>query len=102
MVEMFDLHTERGIALLVCCIAMAILGVFLIHGLISFVIINRRLRKMAQALEELGTMPLDEWETKWADYIQKGYIECNDPHKDDVEQDMKFFKEIREQLDNED
>jgi hypothetical protein len=47
-------------------------------------------------------MPLDEWETKWADYIQKGYIECNDPHKDDVEQDMKFFKEIREQLDNED
>jgi len=99
---MIDLHTSRGIALLVCCIAMAILGVWLIHGLISLVIINRRLRKMAQALAELDTMPLDEWETKWADYIHKGYIECDDPHKDDVEQDMKFFKEIREQLDKED
>lgn len=102
MADLFDLHTTRGIALVVSFIGIAILSVWLTHGLISLVIINRRLRKMAQALEELDTMPLDEWEAKWADYIHKGYIECDDPHKDDVEQDMKFFKEIREQLDKED
>jgi hypothetical protein len=27
MAELFDLHTARGIALLVCCIAMAILSI---------------------------------------------------------------------------
>ena len=102
MTELFDLHTSRGFALFVSFIGMAILGVWLIHGLISLVIINRRLRKIAQALEELGTMPLDEWEAKWADYIQKGYIECDDPHHDEVENDMKFFKEIREELDKKD
>jgi hypothetical protein len=102
MFELFDLHTARGFLLFVSFVVMAILGVMLIHGLISLVIINRRLRKMAQALEELGTMPLDEWEAKWADYIHKGYIECDDPHKDDVEQDMKFFKEIRDELNKED
>lgn len=102
MVELFDLHTARGIALLMVFIVIVILGVWLIYGLISLVIINRRLRKMAQALEELDTMPLDEWEAKWADYIQKGYIECDDPHHDEVEDDMKFFKEIRDELNKED
>ena len=102
MTELFNLHTARGIALMVCCIAMAILSVWLIYESISLVIINRQIRKLNQALEELGTMPLDEWGAKWADYIQKGYIECDDPYKDDVEQDMKFFKEIREQLNKED
>ena len=98
MAQLFDLHTARGIALFVSFIGMAILGVWLIHGLISLVIINRRLRKTAQALEQLGTMPLDEWEAKWADYIHKGYIECDDPHKDDVEADMKFFRDCRNEM----
>ena len=98
MAELFDLHTARGITLLVCCIAIAILSVWLIYGLISLVIINRRLRKMAQALEELDTMPLDEWEAKWANYIQKGYIECNDPHRQEVEEDMEFFHKELEEL----
>lgn len=70
--------------------------------MINLVIINRRIRKLKQALEELGTMPLDEWEAKWADYIQKKYEECDDPHHDEVEADMQYFKEIREQLDKED
>ena len=98
MTELFNLHTARGFALFVSFIGMAILGVLLIHGLISLVIINRRLRKMAQALEELGTMPLDEWEGKWADYIQKGYIECGDPHRQEIEEDMEFFHKELEEL----
>ena len=102
MAELFDLHTAKGIALLVCCIAMAILGVWLIYNLISLVIINRRLRKMAQALEELDTMPLDEWEAKWAEFVNKDYEKLNDPNHDEVVADMQYFKEIREQLDKED
>lgn len=98
MTELFDLHTSRGIALFVLFIGMVILGVWLIHGLICLVIINRRLRKMAQALEELDTMPLDEWEAKWADYIQKGYMECDDPHRQDIEEDMEFFHKELEEL----
>ena len=102
MVELFDLHTARGIALLVCCIWMAILGVWLIHGLISIVIINRRIHKLKQALEELGIIPLDEWEVKYAEFVNKEYEKLNDPNHDEVVADMRYFKEIREQLDKED
>lgn len=102
MVELFDLHTARGIAFLVCCIDMAILGVYLIYESINLVIINRRICKLKQALEELGTMPLDEWETKWSEFVNKGYEELNDPNHDEVEDDMKFFKEIRDELNKED
>ena len=97
MTELFDLHTSRVITLLVCCIAIAILSVWLIYEMISIVIIRRRIRKLAQALKELDTMPLDKWEAKWANYIQKGYIECNDPHRQEIEEDMEFFhKELAE------
>lgn len=98
MTELFNLHTARGIALLVSFIVMAILGVWLIYESINLVIINRRIRKLKQALEELGTMPLDEWEVKWADYIQKGYIECGDPHRQEIEEDMEFFHKELEEL----
>jgi len=99
---MIDLHTSRGIALLVCCIVMAIFSVSLIYNLIHLVIINRQIRKLEQALKELDTMPLDEWEAKWADYIQKGYIECGDPHRQEIEEDMEFFHKELEELKKDD
>ena len=98
---MIDLHTSRGIALLVCCIVMAIFSVSLICNLIHLVIINRQIRKLEQALEELGTMSLDEWEAKWAEFVNKDYEKLNDPNHDKVVADMQYFKEIREQLDKE-
>ena len=95
---MIDLHTARGIALFVLFIGIAILGVWLIQGLISLVIINKKLRKMAQALEELGTMPLDEWEAKWREFVQKEYNKCDDPHRQEVEENMAFFRKELEEL----
>lgn len=99
---MIDLHTARGIALLVCCIVMTISSVSLIYNLIHLVIINRQIRKLEQALKELDTTPLDEWEAKWAEFVNKGYEKLNDPNHDEVVADMQYFKEIREELNKED
>lgn len=102
MVELFDLHTARGITFILSLVMMSVFVIGFMYCLVRLTIETFHSHKIKQAMQELGTMSLDEWEAKWADYIHKGYIECNDPHKDDVEQDMKFFKEIREQLDKED
>lgn len=102
MVELFDLHTARGITFILSLVIMSVFVIGFMYCLVRLTIETFHSHKIKQAMQELGTMSLDEWEAKWADYIHKGYIECNDPHKDDVEQDMKFFKEIREQLDKED
>jgi uncharacterized short protein YbdD (DUF466 family) len=42
-------------------------------------------------------MPIDEWEAKWAEYVQGEYNKVDDPHREEVESDMEFFRECREE-----
>lgn len=71
-----------------------ILVITLIRGAIS----AHKVSKMQTALSELHEMPIDEWEAKWAEYVQKEYNKVDDPHREEVESDMKFFRECREEL----
>lgn len=97
MVELFDLHTARGITFILSLVIMSVFVIGFMYCLVRLTIETFHSHKIKQAMQELGTMSLDEWEAKWADYIHKGYIECNDPHRQEVEENMEFFrKELAE------
>ena len=53
---------------------------------------------MQTALKELNELPLDEWEKKWAEFVQNEYNKIDDPHREEVESYMEFFKKCREEL----
>lgn len=71
-----------------------ILVIILIRGAIAL----HNIAKLQTDLKELHEMPIDEWETKWADFVQREYNKCDDPHHEEVEADMEFFKKCREEL----
>ena len=70
-----------------------ILVIILIRGAIAW----RNIAKLLTAKKELREMPIDEWESKWGEFVQKEYDKCDDPHKQEIEECMEFFKQcIRE------
>ena len=70
-----------------------ILVVTLIRGAISL----HKTSKCQTALKELHEMPIEEWEAKWGEFVQKEYDKCDDPNKQEIEECMEFFKQcIRE------
>ena len=71
-----------------------ILVITLIRGAISM----HKVAKLQTALRELYEMPIDEWESKWGEFVQKEYDKCNDPHKQEVDDDMEFFRKELEEL----
>lgn len=83
---------SNGIYIILAMAAVAV--VFLIRGAISM----HRASKLQDALSELHEMELDAWEEKWADYIQEEYNKVDDPHREEVESDMEFFRKCREEL----
>lgn len=60
--------------------------------------INVVLFKTHKAMSELHTMPIDEWEEKWGEFVQREYHKCNDPHRKEIEEDMEFFRKELEEL----
>ena len=99
---MLDLQTIKGIVCVALAIVIVVSVVMLVYSLIQLVICNRDIRKLKQAMQDLDTMPIDDWEAKWGDYIQKKYEECDDPHRQEVEEDMEFFRKELEELKKED
>lgn len=71
-----------------------ILVITLIRGAISM----HKASKLQTALKELHEMPLDEWESKWGEFVQNEYNKCNDPHRQEIEEDMEFFHKELEEL----
>lgn len=70
-----------------------ILVITLIRGAISM----HKTEKCQTALKELYEMPIEEWEAKWGEFVQNEYNKCNDPHRQEIEEDMEFFrKELAE------
>ena len=74
------------------------MAVIAVVALIRVAISMHKVSKMQTALSELHEMPIDEWEAKWAEYVQKEYNKVDDPHREEVESDMEFFKKCREEL----
>lgn len=77
---------------------MSVFAIGFMYCLVRLIVETFHSNKTKQAMQELGTMPLDEWEAKWADYIQKKYEECDDPHRQEAEEDMEFFHKELEEL----
>jgi BMFP domain-containing protein YqiC len=74
------------------------MAVILVIALIRGAISTHKVAKMQTALSELHEMPIDEWEAKWAEYVQEEYNKVDDPHREEVESDMEFFRKCREEL----
>ena len=74
------------------------LVVILVTALIRGAISTHKVAKLQTALSELHEMPIDEWEAKWAEYVQEEYNKVGDPHREEVESDMEFFRKCREEL----
>ena len=75
-----------------------VMAAILIIILIRFAISMHKTEKLQTALKELHEMPIDEWESKWGEFVQKEYDKCNDPHRQEVEGDMEFFRKELEEL----
>lgn len=76
-------------------------GIYIILGLAVIVIITlirgaialHNITKLQTAKKELREMPIDEWESKWGEFVQKEYNKCNDPYRQEMEECMEFFKQ---------
>lgn len=79
-------------------ILLAIAVAAIIYGFLRLAYIDVKLSKLHKALSELHKLPLDEWESKWGKFVQKEYDKCDDPHKQEVEDDMEFFRKELEEL----
>lgn len=56
-----------------------------------------KLHKLHKAMLDLHRLPFEEWEAKWGEFVQKEYDKCKDPHRQEMEECMEFFKQfIRE------
>lgn len=84
-------------------IVLRVVGIVaLIYGIVWLIMDIRKVRKMRKALRELHTTPIKEWEEKWGEWVTKEYNKCDDPHRKEVEENMKFFKDCLKELDKED
>lgn len=80
-------------------------GIYIILGLAVIIVIIlirgaialHNIAKLQTAKKELSEMPIDEWESKWGEFVQKEFDKCDDPYKQEIEECMEFFKQcIRE------
>ena len=80
-------------------------GIYIVLGMAVIVAITlircaislHKTSKCQTALKELHEMPIEEWEAKWGEFVQKEYDKCDDPHRQEIEEDMEFFrKELAE------
>lgn len=81
-------------------------GIYIVLGMAVIVVVTlircaismHKVEKLQTALKELHEMPLDEWEKKWAEFVNNEYDKCHDPHKQEIEEDMEFFHKELEEL----
>ena len=71
-----------------------VLVIMLVYAAISI----HKTHNIQTALRELHEMPIDEWESKWGEFVQKEYDKCDDPHRKEIEEDMEFFHKELEEL----
>ena len=80
-------------------------GIYIVLGMAVIVVVTlihcaismHKVEKLQTALKELHEIPIEEWESKWGEFVQKEYDKCHDPHKQEIEENMEFFhKELKE------
>ena len=79
-------------------ILLFIAAVAIIYGFLRVVYAELKLYKVRKAWLELHRLPLDEWEAKWGEFVQEEYNKCNDPYRQEIEEDMEFFRKELEEL----
>lgn len=79
-------------------ILLLIAVVAIIYGFLRVAYSELKLHKLHKAMSELHKMPIDEWKSKWGEFVQNEYSKCNDPHRQEVEEDMEFFRKELEEL----
>ena len=67
-----------------------ILVIILIRGAIAL----HKIAKLQTAKKELREMPIDEWEAKWGEFVQKEFDKCDNPHKQEIEEYIEFLKQF--------
>lgn len=72
--------------------------VAIIYGFLRVVYAELKLYKLHKASLELHRLPLDEWEAKWGEFVQKEYNKCTDPYRQEIEENMEFFRKELEEL----
>ena len=77
---------------------MVVLIVIAIWQIYKLIVINKKLTKLDKAFNALmSDIPLSEWDAKYGKFIQDEYCKCDDPHRQEIEECMEFFKQfIRE------
>ena len=74
------------------------MAVIMVIALIRCAISWNKTSKLKTALRELHEIPIDEWESKWGEFVQKEYDKCDDPHRQEIEEDMEFFRKELDEL----
>ena len=78
---------------------MVVLIVIAIWQIYKLIVINKKLTKLDKAFNALmSDMPLSEWDAKYGKFIQDEYCKCDDPHRQEIEEDMDFFHKELEKL----
>jgi len=72
--------------------------VAIVYGFLRFAYAEMKLYKLNKALSELHRLHLDEWEAKWGEFVQKEYDRYDDLHRQEIEEDMEFFRKELEEL----
>jgi len=72
--------------------------VYIIYCVFRMLYNDIKLHKLHKAMLDLHRLPFEEWEAKWGEFVQGEYNKCNDPHKQQVEEDMEFFRKELEEL----
>jgi len=75
-----------------------VIAVILVITLVRATISMHKSHKIQTALKELHEMPIEQWETKWGKFVQKEYDKCDDPHRQEIEEDMEFFRNELDEL----
>lgn len=81
-------------------------GIYIVLGMAVILVITliraatsmHNAHKIQTALKELHEMLIDEWEAKWGEFVQNEYNKCHDPHRQEIEEDMEFFRKELEEL----
>lgn len=76
--------------------------VYIIYGVFRMLYIDIKLHKLHEAKSDLHRLPLEEWEAKWGEFVKQEYGKCDDPHRQEIEEDMEFFHKELEELKKED
>ena len=79
-------------------IIIAIVIVAVMYGYLRVAYSEYKLHKLRKAMSELHKTPIDEWEAKWGEFVQTEYDKCDDPHRQEIEEDMEFFRKELEEL----